>query len=172
MKDLNYYKRSWPIKVEKEIHANIKDLWDIISRDGNLNDVHPFCKENYSISWDGINSIDVLEYLNGLKFIREFMTWEPEIGYSLLIGTKNGKKSYVVWEISSKNYKNYLSITVYPHFMRKYPKIISYFPHKIIVEPYLKKYLKSVIGGIDYYLENRKTVPRNYFGKHEWFSEK
>ncbi|MAO97964.1 MAG: hypothetical protein CMC06_02835, partial [Flavobacteriaceae bacterium] len=78
----------------------------------------------------------------------------------------------VVWEISSKNYKNYLSITVYPHFMRKYPKIISYFPHKIIVEPYLKKYLKSVIGGIDYYLENRKTVPRNYFGKHEWFSEK
>ena len=56
--------------------------------------------------------------------------------------------------------------------MRKYPKIISYIPHKIIVEPYLKKYLKSVIGGIDYYLKNRKTVPRNYFGKHEWFSEK
>ena len=89
MKELNYYKRTWPIKVEKEIHANIKDLWGIISRDGNLNHVHPFCKDNYSISWDGINSIDVLEYLNGLKFIREFMTWEPEIGYCLLIGTKN-----------------------------------------------------------------------------------
>ena len=78
MKELNYYKRTWPIKVEKEINANIKDLWEIISRDGNLNHVHPFCKDNYSISWDGINSIDVLEYLNGLKFIREFMTWEPE----------------------------------------------------------------------------------------------
>ena len=172
MKELNYYKRTWSIKVEKEIHANIKDLWQIISRDGNLNHVHPFCKDNYSISWDGINSIDVLEYLNGLKFIREFITWEPEIGYSLLIGTKNGKKSYVVWEISSKNHKNYLSITVYPHFMRKYSKIISYIPHKIMVEPYLKKYLKSVIGGVDYYLKNRETVPRNYFGQHEWFSEK
>ena len=34
-----------------------------------------------------------------------------------------------------------------------------------------KKYLKSVIAGIDYYLKNRKTVPRNYFGKHKWFSE-
>ena len=79
MKELNYYKRTWPIKVEKEIHANIKDLWEIISRDGNLKYIHPFCKDNYSISWDGINSVDVLEYLNGLKFIREFMTWEPEI---------------------------------------------------------------------------------------------
>ena len=144
---------------------------EIISRDGNLNYVHPFCKDNYSISWDGINSIDVLEYLNGLKFIREFMTWEPEIGYSLLIGTKNGKKSCCL-ENKLKNYKNYLSITVYPHFMRKYPKIILLFPHKIIVEPYLKKYLKSVIGGIDYYLKNRKNSSRNYFGKHEWFSEK
>jgi len=43
LKELNYYKRTWPIKVEKEIHANIKDLWEIISRDGNLNYVHPFC---------------------------------------------------------------------------------------------------------------------------------
>jgi len=41
-----------------------------------------------------------------------------------------------------------------------------------MVEPYLKKYLKSVIGGIDYYLKNRKNVPSNYFGQHEWFSEK
>ena len=143
MKELNYYKRTWPIKVEKEIHANIKDLWEIISRDGNLNHVHPFCKDNYSISWDGINSIDVLEYLNGLKFIREFMTWEPEIGYSLLIGTKNGKKSYVVWEISSKNYKNYGWETNSGYGTKEHLKAIKKFGitkyHRKTFSPILKK---------------------------------
>jgi len=172
LKDLNCYKKTWPISFKKEICASVEDIWKIISREGNLNYVHPFCKDNYIISWNGINSIDILEYLNGLKFIRKFITWDPGIGYSLLIGTKNGKKSYVVWEIISKNDKNYLSITVYPHFMKNYPKFISYLPYKIKIKPYLKKYLQSVIDGIDYYLKNKQRVPRNYFGKHEWFSEK
>jgi hypothetical protein len=34
----------------------------------------------------------------------------------------------------------------------------------------LKKYLKSVLGGIRWYLQNENSVPRNHFGKHKWFS--
>ena len=116
--------------------------------------------------------MDVLEYLNGLKFIREFQTWNPGKGYSLLIGTKNGKKSYVEWKIRSKNKKQYLSITVYTHYMIKYPKFISFFPYEFMVKPNLKKYLESVIGGINYYLTKNKTVPKNNFGEHNWFSKK
>ena len=172
LEDLNYYKSTWPIIFEKEINASTKDIWRIISKEGNLNHIHPFCKENHTILWDGENSKDTLEYINGLKFIREFKTWNPGLGYSLLIGAKNGNKSYVEWKIITKNQKNYLSITVYPHFMRKYPKIISFFPYEFKVKPYLKKYLKSVIGGVDYYLKNKKNVPVNYFGEHKWFSKK
>ena len=116
--------------------------------------------------------MDVLEYLNGLKFIREFQTWNPGKGYSLLIGTKNGKKSYVEWKIRSKNKKQYLSITVYTHYMREYPKFISFFPYEFMIKPNLKKYLESVIGGINYYLTKNKTVPKNNFGEHNWFSKK
>ena len=172
MKQIRYYKGSWPISVKKEINASVKDIWKTISKEGNLNYVHPFCKNNYSICWEGKSSIDVLEYLNGLKFTREFQTWNTEIGYSLLIGTENGKKSYVEWEIVSKNNKNYLSITIYPHYMSNYPKILSFIPYQIKVKPELKKYLDSVLGGIEYYLTNKKAVPKNYFGKHEWFSKK
>tara|TARA_X000000950_G_C13901156_1_gene654960 strand:+ start:896 stop:1405 length:510 start_codon:yes stop_codon:yes gene_type:complete len=169
---LKQFKKTWPIRVEKEIKANSDEIWKIISKEGNLNLVHPFCKNNYAISWGSENSVDVLEYLNGLKFIREFQTWNPGKGYSLLIGTKNGKKSYVEWKIRSKNKKQYLSITVYTHYMIKYPKFISFFPYEFMVKPNLKKYLESVIGGINYYLTKNKTVPKNNFGEHNWFSKK
>ena len=169
---MKQFKKTWPVRVEKEIKANSDEIWKIISKEGNLNLVHPFCKNNYAISWDSENSVDVLEYLNGLKFIREFQTWNPGKGYSLLIGTKNGKKSYVEWKIRSKNKKQYLSITVYPHYMIKYPKFISFFPYEFMVKPNLKKYLESVIGGINYYLTKNKTVPKNNFGEHNWFSKK
>ena len=172
MIDLNNIKDKWKVYYEEKINSSVDSLWDLISSPSNLEIFHPFCKSNKIVKWPGEHSIDELIYLNGLTFIRKFKSWDKKKGYSLLIGEKEKEQSYVVWEISSKNYKNYLSITVYPHFMRKYPKIISYIPHKIMVEPYLKKYLKSVIGGIDYYLKNRETVPRNYFGQHEWFSEK
>ena len=169
---MKQFKKTWPVRVEKEIKANSDEIWKIISKEGNLNLVHPFCKNNYAISWGSENSVDVLEYLNGLKFIREFQTWNPGKGYSLLIGTKNGKKSYVEWKIRSKNKKQYLSITVYAHYMIKYPKFISFFPYEFMVKPNLKKYLESVIGGINYYLTKNKTVPKNNFGEHNWFSKK
>ena len=86
------------------------------------------------------------------------------------IGEKGKEQSYVVWEISTKKESVYLKITVYPYFLQNVPKIISYFPYKLIVTPALKSYLKSVIGGINHHLKTKKTVPKNYFGKHKWFS--
>ena len=169
---LEYYKKSWSISVKKQIDASANEIWKIISLEGNLNYIHPFCKNNYSINWGGKESKDVLEYLNGLKFIREFKLWKPRTGYSLLIGTKKGKKSFVEWEITSENDKNYLCITVFPHYMRQYPKIFSYLPYTFKIKPHLTKYLESVIGGLEYFIKNKKKIPKNYFGQHEWFSKK
>ena len=66
---MNQYKKTWPISVEKEIDASTEKIWNIISKEGNLNLVHPFCKNNYALAWASENSVDVLEYLNGLTFI-------------------------------------------------------------------------------------------------------
>ena len=56
--------------------------------------------------------------------------------------------------------------------MREYPKFISFFPHEFMIKPNIKKYLESVIGGINYYLTKNKIVPKNNFGEHKWFSKK
>ena len=163
-------KKSWSVGYKMKIDSNLDDLWNIITKPGHLELVHPFCKENYPIKWDKEKSKDVLIYTNGIELIREFKTWKEKKGYSLEIGTKKGRKSLVEWEISTKNQNIYLSIKVYTFFMRDKNLIISFLPHFILIYPNLRRYLKSVIGGINYYLQNKKRVPRNFFGSHRWFS--
>ena len=170
MRDLNNINGKLKAQYEEKINSSINSLWNLISSPSNLELFHPFCKSNKIIKWPGENSIDELTYLNGLKYVRKFKTWDEKKGYSLLIGEKGKDKSYVVWEITKKEELIFLKITVYPYFLDNFPKIISYLPYKLIVIPALKSYLKSVIGGINYYLKTKKRVPKNYFGDHKWFS--
>ena len=159
-----------PVSYEKIISSSKKELWELISSPEHLNLVHPFCKSNESIEWDKKNSKDVLVYLNGMVYFRDFTFWDDENGYELMIGRKRGKKSRVVWKIKSDDKSVSLRITVYPYLFSNWPRIISLIPYKLIISPLLKSYLKSVIGGINYYLINKKPVEKNHFGKHIWFS--
>ena len=163
-------KKNWNAQYRKKMGGSKEDVWRVISMQNNLNYVHPFCKKNEIISWDGEKSKDILVYLNGLTFIREFLTWEENSGYSLIIGEKNKQKSYVEWKIDSIDDDTYLTITVYPYFIKNLPKFITFFPYHLLVIPKLNSYLKSVINGIDYYIKTKKPIPKNYFGKHDWFS--
>ena len=73
------------VTVKKKINSNLDDLWNLISKPGHLNLVHPFCKSNYVINWPGSNSIDVLVYLNNLTFYRKFRKWDYKKGYELFV---------------------------------------------------------------------------------------
>ena len=84
------------ITVTKEIEASRDELWNFISSPEYLNYCHPFCKKNTIIKWEKGNHSDILEYLNGLVYIRNFYKWEEKKGYSLLIGAEinNNQKLY------------------------------------------------------------------------------
>ncbi len=170
MRDLNNLADKWKVQYEEEINSSIDTLWNLISSPANLELFHPFCKSNEVINWPGKNSIDKLVYLNGLTYIRKFKYWNEFKGYSLFIGEKNKGQSYVVWEIKKKNNSIFLNISIYPYFLKNFPKVISYVPYKLIVIPALESYLKSVVGGINYYLKTKRKTPKNYFGFHKWFS--
>ena len=162
------YKQS--IQVVKEINATEEELWDVISQPGHLELTHPFSKSHSVTSWPGVESNDVLTYLSGLRYERYFTDWSEGNGYTLQIGGREGKKSKVIWEISSKENKTFLSITIYPHFLANTPKFFSFLPYKLLIRPKLTSYLNSVLGGIDYYLVKKESVPKNHFGTHKWFS--
>ena len=148
-------------------------LWDLISSPGCLELFHPYCQENKVISWEnGKNKKDYIIYLNGLKYYREFFKWEEKKCFELFIGKLNGKKSKVKWEIinSKKKEHSILEIEVYPYKTSKMPRFIIYsIVFTIYIKPMLKKYLKSVLSGINWYLNKESPVPKRHFGNHSWF---
>ena len=52
----------------------------------------------------------------------------------------------------------------------KMNKILSFLPFIFYIRPKLRNYLKSVLNGFSYYSRTGKSVPRNNWGKHSWFS--
>ena len=168
MKDVINYKRN--ISYEGLINCSISKLWNIISMESNLELFHPFCKYNRIIEWSNENSIDEIEYLNGLILRRKFCRWVNNSGYDLYITQKGKPSSYVTWRIMGKRDKCIILITVYPYLFNQGKKMIDIFPFYIFVKPLILKYLKSVIGGQKLYAEKEIQIKKNHFGRHIWFS--
>ena len=83
------------------------------------------CLENEVISWDENSHVDKLIYLNGMTYVRQFLSWKEGEGYDLIIGREKGPQSYVVWEIVELGEnKSSLTITVYPYLLVKMNKIL------------------------------------------------
>ena len=155
-----------------KIKSSIDEIWAVISTPGHLNLFHPFCKEHNTLKFKDNTIIkDELIYLNGLNYVRNFNKWVPRVGYSLKIGSINAKQSSVNWEIiKGKSDINYVKITIKPYLSDRIPKFLYPFYHYIIIRPKLKSYLKSVLMGLNYYMLNKKSVPKSFFGTHSWFS--
>ena len=160
-----------PISYKLNLNFDRDTVWSILSEKEHLNLFHPFCKKNNAQLWNDKNKKDSLEYLNGVILYRDFFEWNEGVGFKLKIGTKNGKKSKVIWELKGDKTSN-LRITVYPHIYGDKNIIIYLFAYLIFIRPGLRRYLKSVVKGLNWYLENKRPIPNNYFGHHKWFSQK
>ena len=164
---INYH---WSITGRQEVSINSKDLWEIISTPSNLENFHPFCLKNPVIKWPGEKSIDEVHYYNGLILERNIENWFDKKGYDLFIGKKDGKQSFVSWEIQEISGKTSLKITIYPWIYNQGFKIIQFLPFFIFVKPQLQKYINSVLKGLNYFINSNKPVIKNQFGSHRLFS--
>lgn len=142
-------------------------VWDTVSSKNALEFYHPFCLKNDVIEHE---KKDELIYLNGLTYIREFTTWQPNQGFELYIGRKEGKKSKVVWEIQAQAEGCEIKISIYPYRSHKIGKLAYPFVRFFVIKPKLEKYLASVLKGLAHYLDTKRKVEKNQFGTHPWFS--
>lgn len=162
----------WPISVNRKIEASQKDIWKAISRSGNLEDCHPYCKKNPVYEWPGAGSRDSIFYYSGWVLHREFIDWIDGEGYDLTIGREGGRKSFVSWRITNDQENiSTLRITIYPHVLQKIPIVIRWIPHVTSVKPSLYNYLEAVLKGFEWFITTGKPVRENQFGKHKWFSK-
>lgn len=161
-----------PVSNRIIIKTNTQRVWEVISKPGILEYCHPFCESNPVDIWLGETSVDYVVYYNGLKFQRVFTDWLEGVGYELIIGRVNGRKSKVIWRINKYDQSSSeLSITIYPHHINEYPSIIRKAIYTFYVKPMLHKYLRSVLKGFQLYIIEGKPVNKNHFGSHSWFSK-
>ena len=168
MNNISQYDRR--VQYSQVIDAELPAVWELISKKSNLELFHPFCRNNKVIKWSKENSIDEIEYLNGLVLNRTFCNWIDQVGYDLYINQKGNPPSYVSWRLKRMENGCEISISIYPYLFNSANKLFNVIPFYFIVRPLLAKYLHSVIGGMKWYIENGTPTPKNHFGAHKWFS--
>ena len=164
-------KFKWPVSVSQKIYVSPKLIWDEITKPGNLEDFHPYCKKNPVSEWPGVGSRDEVHYYSGWVLIREFVNWIDGVGYDLLIGREGGRKSFVCWRITEEG-KGIatLRITIFPYNLQHIPVVIRWIPHIFMIQPGLNSYLDSVLKGFEWFITTGKPVKKDQFGRHKWFS--
>ena len=163
-----YY--NWNVNFEVFIESTSQNLWQIISKEGNLNNFHPFCQKNITHKWRKNIHEDEIKYLNGLTFKRKIVRWIDDIGYDLYINQVGKPSSYVSWRLFTDGDNSKINITVYPYLFNNGSKIINLIPFFLVVKPLLRSYLQSVLHGLKFYAENDLSIKPNQFGRHIWFS--
>ena len=111
---------NWSITGSLKIKDNHSKIWDVISKESNLELFHPFCNKNPVIEWSKEKSIDEIEYLNGMVLRRNFSYWEDNKGYDLYINEKGKPSSYVSWRLLDQNDSSQLSIKIFPSLFSTY----------------------------------------------------
>ena len=154
-----------PITHSQSIAACGKDLWQEISKPGNLIDFHPFCENNPVEVWPGSGSKDKVHYYNGLVLERDFTNWIEGTGYDLTASSQDGLKFMVSWRITYKDdYYSTLTLTIRQVIEQGSERKMEQFGRL------LDKYLQQVLQGLEYYMRTGKRVTRNQFGAHRLFS--
>jgi hypothetical protein len=161
----------WPVSCSRVIAATQPEIWEVISSPGTLALYDPCCEKNPVFDWRGAHSHDEVHYFNGVVLERRFSSWYEDIGYDLEIGRSGSGSSVVSWRLSPfKDRNSSLEITIFPHAVQHIPVVARWLPHYFWLRPQLRRYLRSVLRGLEWFVIRGTPVRRNQFGSHRWFS--
>ena len=159
-----------PVRVARMIPAPVEEVWDAISSPGCLERVHPFCERNPVAVWPGSAARDEIHYRSGWVYQRTFTDWIDGVGYDLDIGAAGEPTSHVSWRISAhSNGVCELTISVWPRPLTAIPGL-NWPARLVIVGPMMRRYLRSVTEGVEWFVTRGEPVAADQFGSHLWFS--
>ena len=147
------------IAQRRGIAAPPADVWGLISTAGHLTQCHPFCAANPVKRWPGAGSRDEVHYYNGRRITRDFAAWHDGAGFDIDITDANGAVAGVTWRLEPEGGGSALTIAVTPRFR-----------FGAVAGPSLRRYLRSVLAGVEHRVTTGDPVRRNQFGSHRWFS--
>ena len=142
-----------------------------MSTPGALARYHPFCSDNPVNAWPGVGAQDSIHYLSGVVLQRRFTAWDEGHGYELEIGSDEWPESHVSWDlVSTGAEESELTISISPSAFAAYPSALRWVVHRWYLVPLLRRYLRAVLRGLDYYVTTGHDVAPNQFGRVRLFS--
>jgi hypothetical protein len=153
------------------MRATAARVWEIMATPGVVNRYHPFCADNRVAAWPGVGAQDTIRYLSGLVLHRRFTVWDEGHGYELEIGNSEWPLSRVRWElVDTGEGQSALAISIWPSAFLGYPSALRWALYRWHLLPLLRRYLRSVLQGLDYHLATGLEVAPNQFGRVWLFS--
>lgn len=152
------------------IIAPVEEVWTAISSPGYLERVHPFCEHNPVTVWPGSAARDEVHYRSGWVYRRTFTHWIDGVGYDLDIGAPGEPTSHVNWRVSRHgDGACELAISVWPRPVSEFTAL-NRIARLVVVDTMLRRYLRSVTEGVEWFVTRGEPVAANQFGSHRWFS--
>src|SRR5699024_3726525 len=164
--------RNWS-QIERTVRVGrpVQDLWGVFTTRGHFKMFHPYCKAHEKKQLSGIGDRDRATFYNGKTMRRVVIEWDEGHSYTIKMDNDDGIDTRVRFCMESQGKSRATcSVRISTDAYRKIPRPIWGLYARFLLFPTFKKYLSSLLSGLDYFLRTGKPVKKNQFGRHWKFS--
>ena len=160
-----------PVKSTVEIDVPTERVWEVIAEPGGLGRYHPFCAATEVERWPGPGSRDSITYHSGIRYQRNFVSWEEGVGYDIELGAPPNRTARVRWRIEPTSKRTCsLSIEVFPLLRSDLSDAKKRAYEDRFFGEVLQHYLGCVVAGVRFFATTGNEVTEDQFGRNPLYS--
>ena len=161
-----------PLKATVGIDVPADEVWAVIAEPGGLAHYHPFCAATEVERWPGTGSRDSITYYSGIRYRRNFVSWQEGVGYDIELGDPPNQTARVRWRIEPTSRRTCrLSIEVVPLLRSDLSEEKKRAYQERLFGDVLQHYLECVVTGVKFFATTGKAVIKNQFGRNSLYSD-
>lgn len=162
-----------PLQATAGVDVPADEVWAVIAEAGNLARCHPFCAATEVERWPGTGSRDSITYYSGIRYQRNFVSWQEGVGYDIELGDPPNQTARVRWRIEPTSQRICrFSIEVVPLLKSDLSDEKKRAYQERLFGDVLQHYLECVVAGVKFFATTGKTVVKDQFGTNPLYSDR
>ena len=164
--------RGRPLKSTAEIDLSADEVWAVVAEPGSLAHYHPFCAATEVERWPGTGSRDSITYYSGIRYQRNFVSWQEGVGYDIELGDPPNQTARVLWRIEPTSPRTCrFSIEVIPLLKADLSDEKKRAYQERLFGEVLRHYLGCVVAGVKFFATTGNAVTKDQFGRNPLYSD-